>query len=244
MVGKILQPFYSAWIVITYLVCLLGAFPVIFIIGLWDKPAARKAIWTIVHYWAKGWLFCVGMPVTYIGKRPGNEKYVYVANHISYLDTVLIYAAIPHFFRTLAKKEMAKIPVFGYVYKQIAVLVDRNSSEGRAKSMRLMWRVLKNECNIAVFPEGTFNETGQPLKNFYDGAFRLALNTGTPVLPMIFPDTLQRWHYSTTFGLKPGKNRVVYLEPVSCEGMTMDDLPELKEKVYKQMEKAMIEYTS
>ncbi|MCB0696324.1 MAG: 1-acyl-sn-glycerol-3-phosphate acyltransferase [Chitinophagaceae bacterium] len=244
MIDRILQPFYSAWIVITYVVCLLGAFPVIFTIGLWDKPAARKTIWYIVHYWAKGWLFCVGMPVTYIGKRPDDKKYVYVANHISYLDTILIYAAIPFFFRTLAKKEMARIPIFGYVYKQIAVLVDRNSSEGRSKSMRLMWRVLKHECNIAVFPEGTFNETGQPLKNFYDGAFRLAINTGTPILPMIFPDTVKRWHYSTTFGLKPGRNRAVYLEAVSCEGMTMDDLPQLRETVYKQMEEAMIRYTA
>ena len=105
-----------------------------------------------------------------------------------------------------------------------------------------MWRVLKNECNIAVFPEGTFNETGQPLKNFYDGAFRLAINTQTPILPIIFPDTVKRWHYSTVIGLKPGKNRVIYLEPVSAAGMTMEDLPALKEAVHKQMEAAMIAY--
>jgi 1-acyl-sn-glycerol-3-phosphate acyltransferase len=241
--GKIFQPFYSAWVVVTYIVCLLGAFPVIFIIGLWDKPHARKAIWYIVHYWAKGWLFFMGMPMKRIGNQPTDEKYVYVANHISYLDTILIYAAIPYYFRTLAKKEMARIPIFGFVYKQIAVLVDRNTSEGRSKSMRLMWRVLKNECNIAVFPEGTFNETGQPLKNFYDGAFRLAINTQTPILPMIFPDTVHRWHYSTIFGLKPGRNRVVYLDPVSAAGMNMDDLPRLKQQVYDNMEAAMLQYS-
>ena len=241
--GKIFQPFYSAWVVVTYLVCLLGAFPVIFIIGLWDKPGARKAIWYIVHYWAKGWLFFIGMPMRCIGNRPSDEKYVYVANHISYLDTILIYAAIPYYFRTLAKKEMARIPIFGFVYKQIAVLVDRNTSEGRSKSMRLMWRVLKNECNIAVFPEGTFNESGQPLKNFYDGAFRLAINTQTPILPMIFPDTVHRWHFSTVFGLKPGRNRVVYLDPVSATGMNMDDLPRLKQQVYDSMEAAMLQYS-
>lgn len=242
--GKIFQPFYSAWVVITYLVCLLGAFPVIFIIGLWDKPQARKTIWYIVHYWAKGWLFCIGMPMSRIGQQPADNKYIYVANHISYLDTILIYAAIPYYFRTLAKKEMAKIPIFGFVYKQIAVLVERGTSEGRAKSMRLMWRVLKNECNIAVFPEGTFNETGEPLKNFYDGAFRLAINTQTAILPMIFPDTERRWHFSTVFGLKPGKNRVVYLPPVPAEGLTMEDLPRLKQQVYDQMEAAMKEYST
>lgn len=240
---KLLQPFYFLWIISTYVVSLLGAFPVIFIVGIWDKPAARRFIWGIVHYWAIGWLALIGMPLSRFGPRPDDQKYVYIANHISYLDTVVIYAAIPHYFRTLAKKEMAKIPVFGFVYKQIAILVDRSSNESRAKSMRLMWRLLKNECNVAVFPEGTFNETGAPLKHFYDGAFRLAINTQTPVLPMIFPDTVDRWHYSTNYKIKPGRNRVVYLDPVPSEGMTLEDLPALKEKVYKRMEAAMIEYS-
>lgn len=243
MIGKLLQPFYSAWVIVTYLVCLVAAFPVIFILGLWDKAWARRAIWSIVHYWAKGWLFCMGMPVSRIGSRPGKEKCVYVANHISYLDTVLIYAAIPYYFRTLAKKEMSRIPIFGFVYKQIAILVDRSSNESRAKSMRLMWRAMKHECNIAVFPEGTFNETGKPLKDFYDGAFRLAINTQSPVLPMVFPDTVRRWHYSTVLGLKPGRNRVVYLDPVPTAGLTIEDLHQLKAAVHKQMETALLEHS-
>lgn len=240
---KLLQPIYFIWVIGTYLASLLGAFPVIFIVGLWDKPGARKFIWGIVHYWSIGWLAIIGMPVTRVGPHPDDKKYVYVANHISYMDTVLIYAAIPHYFRTLAKKEMAKIPVFGFVYKQVAVLVDRSSTESRSKSMRLMWRLLKNECNIAVFPEGTFNETGEPLKHFYDGAFRLAINTQTPILPMIFRDTVKRWHFSTNYKLKPGKNRIIYLEPVPSAGMTMEDLPVLKERVYTAMEKALKQYS-
>lgn len=243
MLRKLLQPIYSAWVIVTFLSSILLAYPVMFIIGLWDKAWARRIIWNIVHYWSIGWLWLMGMPRKRIGPRPDNQKYVYVANHISYLDTVLIYAAIPHYFRTLAKKEMARIPLFGFIYKQVAILVDRNTTEGRAKSMRLMWRMLKRECNIAVFPEGTFNETGAPLKNFYDGAFRLAINTQTPILPMIFPDTVHRWHYSTAVALTPGKNRVIYLAPVSTEGMTMEDLPRLKEQVYSMMEQAMIQYS-
>lgn len=237
--SRLLQPFYSAWVVLVFLLSLLVAFPFIFFIGLWDKPPARRVIWYIVHYWSRGWLLLTGMPVRRIGQEPGPGKCVYVANHISYLDTVLIYAAIPHYFRTLAKKEMAKIPVFGYVYKQMAILVDRSSAEGRAKSMRLMWRVLKYESNIAVFPEGTFNETGAPLKQFYDGAFRLAIRSQVEIVPMVFPDTVHRWHYSTALGLKPGRNRVVYLEPIPTKGLTMQDLPNLKQKVYTTMEKAM-----
>ena len=245
MLLRLLRPIYVVYVIATFLCCLLLAFPIFLIFGSIDKGWARRVIWTVVHYWSRGWLFCMGMPVMKSGPRPEkNARFVYVANHISYLDTVLIYAAVPQYFRTLAKKEMASIPVFGFVYKQLAILVDRSSAHSRAKSLRLMWRMLKRECNIAIFPEGTFNEPDKPLKEFYDGAFRLAINTQTPVLPMIFPDTVNRWHYSHWWMLSPGRNRVIYLPPVPVAGMTLTDLPTLKQQVYDLMEKAMIEANS
>ena len=70
--------------------------------------------------------------------------------------------------------------------------------------MRLMWRMLKKECSIIIFPEGTFNETEAPLKEFYDGAFRLAINTQTEIWPVLFPDTVDRWHFSHWWKLWPG----------------------------------------
>lgn len=105
-----------------------------------------------------------------------------------------------------------------------------------------MWRVLKNEGDIIIFPEGTFNETRQPLKEFYNGAFRLAITTQTPILPVIFPDTEDRWHYSGWWKIWPGKNRVVYLEPVEVAGLTIEQLPELKETTYNIMEAGLRKY--
>lgn len=240
MLKRILQPFYTAYVLVTFVACLLAALPFFFIIGSFDKAWARRIIWNIVHYWAVAWLFCIGQPVIKKGPRPARRKYVYIANHISYMDTVLIYAAIPHFFRTLGKKEMVHIPLFGFVYKQLAILVDRSSVHSRTKSLKLMWRLLKHECNIAIFPEGTFNETDKPLKDFFDGAFRLAINTQTPILPIVFPDTVNRWHYSAWWKLTPGWNRVVFLEPIEVDGLTIANLPQLKEQVYKVMEHALI----
>jgi len=231
----ILQPFYTLYVLATFVASLLLAFPVFVVLGLRDRPEARRRIWTIVHYWSRGWLWLIGMPVTTIGKYPKGQKFVIVANHISYLDTIVIYAAIPEYFRTLAKKEMVRIPIFGFVYKQLAILVDRSSPESRAKSMRLMWRQLKNECSITVFPEGTFNETDAPLKEFYDGAFRLALNSKTAVLPLLFPDTVHRWHFSGWWKLWPGRNRAVFLPPVPVSGVASDKLPELKARVWTIM---------
>lgn len=231
MIRVLLQPFYTLFVLVAFLVCLLLAFPVFFIVGLKDTTRARKIIWIVVHYWAIYWLRFIGMPMTLRGNFPRNQKFVIIANHISYLDTINIYAAIPEYFRTLAKKEMVKIPIFGFVYKQLAILVDRSSNESRAKSMRLMWRQLRTECHISIFPEGGFNETGEPMTAFYDGAFRLAINSQTPILPLLFPDTVNRWHYSGWWKVWPGRNRAVFLEPVEVAGLTTKDLPELKQRL-------------
>lgn len=235
------QPFYTLFVLLSFVASVLAAFPFFLIIGSRDAPAARRIITGIVQYWAKGWLLLIGMPLRLQGVFPRKQKFVIIANHISYLDTVNIYAAIPEYFRTLAKKEMAEVPVFGFVYKQLAILVDRSSPESRAKSMRLMWRQLRQECHITIFPEGTFNETEAPMKEFYDGAFRLAINAQTPILPLLFPDTVHRWHYSAWWKLWPGRNRSVFLPPVDVTGLTLKDLPVLKEKVRRLMAEKMLE---
>jgi 1-acyl-sn-glycerol-3-phosphate acyltransferase len=242
MIRKVVQPFYTAVVFITFLVCLLATFPFFLLIGSRDNATARETIWYIVHYWSRGWMALIGMPMRRIGKLPVNRKYVIVANHVSYLDTIAIYAAIPWYFRTLAKKEMVRIPIFGFVYKQLTILVDRSSAHNRTKSMRLMWRVIRNEANIIIFPEGTFNETAEPMKTFFDGAFKLAISTQTPVLPIVFPDTVCRWHYSRWWKLWPGRNRVVYLPPVDVSGMTMEQLPILREQVHNLMAQELSKY--
>jgi 1-acyl-sn-glycerol-3-phosphate acyltransferase len=210
-----------------------------------DRPFAREFIWHLVRHWAKKWLWVIGMPLKITGPLPtAMSKYVVVANHISYLDTICIYAAMPCYFRALAKKEMARIPVFGFIYKQLSILVDRSSPNSRGKSLRLMWRVLRNEANVVIFPEGTFNETNAPLKKFYDGAFRLAISAQTPIVPLIFPDTNKRWHFTGWWKIKPGLNRAEFLEPIEVKGMTMADLPALKAKVYMLMEKELSKYSN
>ena len=197
-------------------------------------------MWRIVRYWSIGWLWIIGMPVRIRGKMPAGDKYVIVANHISYMDTLVIFPAIHFYFRALGKFEMSKWPLLGFIYKQLVIMVKRDSAHNRARSMRLMWRVLHKESSIIIFPEGTFNETGQPLKEFYDGAFRLAINTKTAILPILFPDTPDRWHYSHWWKLWPGRNRAVYLDPIPVDGLFLEDVPALKEKVYKIMEAELV----
>ena len=242
MFRKIIQPFYTFYVAATFIVSVLIALPFIAIISLGNSPRARKSIYGIIRTWSKLWLWMVGMPMTIDGEGMPEGRYIIVANHISYIDTIIIFTAVSSYFRPLGKKEISKVPVLGFIYKQIVILVDRESPQSRAKSMKLMWRVIRHEANIVIFPEGTFNETGAPLKSFYDGAFRLAITTGTGILPLILPDTQYRWHYSGWWKLWPGRNRAKFLEPISVEGIGMKDIATLKEKVFGVMEKELIRY--
>jgi len=144
--------------------------------------------------------------------------------------------------RALGKTEMSKVPVFGFIYKYAVVRVDRSSADNRAKSVRNMRSILKKGISILVFPEGTFNLTGKPLKDFYDGAFRVAIDAQTPIKPFLFPDAYARMNYHSIFSLTPGKNRAIFLEEIPVDGLTQNDLPALKQKVYDLMDKKLREY--
>jgi 1-acyl-sn-glycerol-3-phosphate acyltransferase len=239
---KLLQPFYTIYVVTTFVAGLLLNFPFFLLISIANNAVGRRMIYKIIKWWSWLWLWLIGMPLRRQGKKPPEGRYVIVANHISYLDTVVLFFGLPGYFRPLGKIEFAKVPLFGFLYKQMAIMVDRRNAQSRARSMRLMWRVLKREGDILIFPEGTFNETGKPLREFYDGAFRLAITSQTPMLPVIFPDTADRWHYSHWWKIWPGINRVAYLDPVSVAGLTMENLPALKEKVFRLMEAELMKY--
>jgi len=169
-------------------------------------------------------------------------QYIFVANHISYLDAPVIVTTLRQHVRVLGKVEMSKIPVFGLIYRNAVVTVDRSSAENRARSVRILKSVIKNGISIFIFPEGTFNETHQPVKDLYDGAFRIAIETQTPIKPVLFLDAHARMHYHSIFSLNPGRSRSVFLAPIPVEGMTSKDLPALKQQVYNIMEQKLREY--
>jgi 1-acyl-sn-glycerol-3-phosphate acyltransferase len=130
------------------------------------------------------------------------------------------------------------------IYKSAVILVDRSNSETRAKSVRALKAAIKNNISIFIFPEGTFNETGNPLKSFYDGAFRIAIETQTPIKPILLVDTLERLHFNSIFSLTPGKNRIVYLEEVSVSALGISDIPYLRDQVYQIMDTGLRRYRS
>jgi 1-acyl-sn-glycerol-3-phosphate acyltransferase len=160
------------------------------------------------------------------------------------MDTPTIVKAIRQPVRPLGKVEMTKIPFFGFIYKNTIVTVDRSSAGNRTKSVQVLKSILRKGVSVLVFPEGTFNITGKPLAPFYDGAFRIAIETGVPIKPVLFLDGYDRIHYSSIFSFNPGRNRCLFLEEIPTAHLTLKQVGALKETVHQVMWKKLVEYNA
>lgn len=204
-----------------------------------------KRIYKIARYFSKALYLFLGMrhKEIYEGKHHFDKPHVFVGNHNSYMDIPPIVRLKHQPIRPLGKFESSKIPLFGLFYRHAVILVDRSNPEKRAESLRNLKEALKQKISIFIFPEGTFSMTeDQPLKSFYNGAFKLAIEMQVPIQPVLMVDAVDRMHFNSIFSLRPGLNRVVYLPTVYVDNYTIEDLDILKEQVYKMMDDGLRRY--
>jgi 1-acyl-sn-glycerol-3-phosphate acyltransferase len=235
---------FSVLAIILFIGCVLLIAPFSLCCVFFGKIRGGNMLRYLVKWGLDIWFICFVFMRRRIlpGNRPDPEKaYIFVANHISYIDALLLFHAIRQPMRVLAKAELGKFPVWGTIYRMATVLVNRESPEARAGSVMQLKSVLSKKISIVLFPEGTFNMTDQPLKEFYDGAFRIAIETQTPIKPLLFLDTYDRVRPGGIL-ITPGRCRMVYLPEISAAGLTMEDIPLLKQRVYEAMEEALIGY--
>lgn len=244
---KLLLPLhwlYCLYAGILFVALMLLVTPFVLIGSLFGRIYGGNFIFRVCTWWGQAWFFLIGIRHRNIYESPHDRdrQFIFVANHISYLDAPVIVCSIRQPVRVLGKIEMARIPVFGFIYRNAIVTVDRNSAAHRARSVRVLTSVIKKGISIFIFPEGTFNETGQPVKDFFDGAFRIAIETQTPIKPLLFLDAHARQHYKSLWTLNPGRSRTVYLEEIPVQGLTLADMQVLKNKVSEKMTEGLMKY--
>ncbi|WP_185153637.1 lysophospholipid acyltransferase family protein [Fulvivirga lutimaris] len=190
--------------------------------------------------WARIFSILNFIPYKIYGKKniKKDQAYIYTSNHTSFLDIPGIVLAIPTQFRPLAKKELLKIPVFGLIARVVTIVVDRSSQESRKRSLKILKGILKDNVSILIFPEGTQNRSKEPLQPFYSGAFRMAIETGAPIMPMVVLNA-GRLMPPGTISIKPGKIKVVFGEAIDCSNYSMDQVNELKDHVFQVMAKLL-----
>ncbi|MWB93761.1 1-acylglycerol-3-phosphate O-acyltransferase [Flavobacterium sp. GA093] len=195
----------------------------------------------MARIWAKFILY--GMGFYYKIDRdqelePG-KSYMIVANHTSMTDIMLMLAVVKNPFVFVGKKELSKIPLFGFFYKRTCILVDRNSSKSKNEVFKRAQNRLNQGLSICIFPEGGVpdDETVE-LDEFKDGAFRLAIDHQIPIVPIVFPDNKDRFSYTFLSG-SPGIMRVKVLPFIETKGLASENRKELRDQtrqlIYKQL---------
>jgi 1-acyl-sn-glycerol-3-phosphate acyltransferase len=197
-------------------------------------------------FWA-AWIMTV--PGLFLSvKRKGSKKdlpktCIYCGNHVSYLDIIASYLVIPHYYVFMGKQELDKAPLFRIFFKEMNILVDRQSNIGSHRAFMRASADIDNGHSVFLFPEGTISSFGK-LRGFKNGAFKLAIEKQVPIVPVTFLNNwklLQNGGYFKAFG-RPGISRVVVHEAIPTVGMTEQDLVSLRTKVYDVMQKELEKY--
>lgn len=240
LLKDVLARIWALWGLISFLVSFLIIFIPSMLAYLMPEKKGQDYFIAVSRWWMRVWLPLIGCPLTVTGKEhfKKGENYVIVYNHNALLDVPLSAPYVPGGNKTIAKSSFAKVPIFGWFYSRGSVLVDRNSDQSRRRSFDAMKKVLQNGMHICLYPEGTRNRTKEPLKPFYDGAFKLAVEAKKDIIPCIITGTKKAMPIHKPFYLWPTRLRMKFLPPVSSAGM---DSKTLKEKVFGIMYE---EYTS
>jgi 1-acyl-sn-glycerol-3-phosphate acyltransferase len=221
---------YRIWYYVLVFVPIVVFFPVILATILSEKT--YPLFFKIARIWAKIILFGMGFNYKISGSDVFEEgkSYVLVANHTSMTDIMLMLVLVKnHPFVFVGKKELAQIPIFGFIYKRVCILVDRSSSKSRFQVFERAQKRIQQGLSICIFPEGGVPEEHIVLDEFKDGAFRIAIEHQLPIVPMVFYDNKKRFSY-TFFSGSPGKMRAKILPIIHTQGKTLGDKNDLKQQ--------------
>ncbi len=207
-------------------------FPILLI--LTAKERWYPAFFAVARAWAKIVLYGSGL-IPKVRKQAivdTRKSYMFVANHTSMADIMLMLYAVKNPFVFVGKKELTKIPVFGFFFKRTCIVVDRSSQQSRKEVFASAQARLQSGTSICIFPEGGVpDDESIILDVFKDGAFRLAITHQIPIVPLTFLDNKKRMSY-TFFSGSPGVTRAYVHKEVSTDGLTLADKKTLKDTVY------------
>lgn len=221
-----------------FVISMLIVFIPIWLISFLNEPLRSKLLHTIFKAWMGVFMPIVGCPIIRRGKEhfKKGENYIVVINHNSLVDIPVSSPWIPGPNKTLAKAEMARIPIFGVIYKAGSVLVNRKHEGSRRESFTKMQEMLDMGLHLCLYPEGTRNKTKMPLQQFFDGAFITAIKSQRPIIPGLIFNTGKILPHGKKLWARPMPIYFHFLEPIPTKGMTINDVGSLKQRVHKIME--------
>lgn len=216
------------------------AMPLVILMHVLTYPLAERPrlrmLYQVNHLWMTVFQILGGWRwrTEGLGHIDPEQTYMFVTNHTNLMDIPIVGGSIIHPWRSLAKREILRIPFLGWIIGNISIMVDRSSKASRQESIGRMIAALNRGISVMVFPEGTRNRTRQPLQPFYPGAFTVAIAAQVPIVPILIFDShdlcqerpLRFW---------PGYARLRVLEPIPTVGLTDADLTDLMQRTHAYM---------
>ena len=224
---------YPFWILYRIWFYVLVALPIIILFPFLIVSIAKERwypfFFKLARIWSKFILIGMGLgwKITKLQNLEKGKSYMFIANHTSMIDIMLMLVTIKdNPFVFVGKKELAKIPLFGFFYKRTCILVDRSSAKSRQAVFIRAQRRLQSGLSICIFPEGLVPDEEVLLADFKDGAFRLAIKHEIPIVPITFYDNKKRFSY-TFFSGGPGMLRVKINEFLETKHLEIEDTKQL-----------------
>lgn len=236
---NIFRIFWRAWFYGWVFFTILFALPLLIFIIYDDKY--YKTFFKVAIAWGKTIVFVMGFKpvVEYEQKILPDKNYMFIANHASLIDVMLMLSVMKNPAVFVGKKELAKLPVFGYVFRKTSIYVDRSSEKSRKEVYVRAQKKLDLGLSICIFPEGLVPDESVTLAPFKNGAFRMAIEHQIPIVPMTFYDVKKRFSW-TFFSGWPGKLRVKVHPFLETKGLTIDNMETLKEKTYNLIHNELV----
>lgn len=172
------------------------------------------------------------------------QAYVICANHFSYLDIPTLALAFPGFLRFMAKEELEKIPLFGMFFRTLDLSVSRQNSRKAAKSIATAAEYLRQGDSIVIFPEGGIKETAPKVSRFKNGAFKLAAETGIPILPVSILGNDHLLGNGDLPEMRRGSTQVVFHKPIFAEDSSPATIERLTQETYQLISQTVLQHAN
>lgn len=246
----LLTPFiilYRIYFALVFFLVLLILYPIFWVLLLKRKNFER--VFKLKVFTSRVIMVLDFIRLVRIGDRPKLTEgpYVICANHSSYLDIILMYRILPRKkFLFIGKSELLKWPIINIFFKKLDIAVNREKRSSGMRSIIRAKQEINNGWSIVIFPEGGIPVETPTLAPFKNGAFKLAIDSQIPILPITIIDNWKLFNVDPLLtGLaQPGFSRVIVHEPISTKGMDKKDLINLRQQTFDCINTPLLDYNS
>ncbi|NND15700.1 MAG: 1-acyl-sn-glycerol-3-phosphate acyltransferase [Eudoraea sp.] len=232
---------YTIWFYVLAALPILIFSPILIVFSLSERTYPQL-FWMARNVWANTILYGMGCipKITHKENIKKGNSYMFIANHTSMLDIMLMLKCTRNPFVFVGKKELVKIPIFGFFYKRASIMVDRESRKSRTGVYLRAQKRLATGLSIGIFPEGGVPDESVLLDAFKDGAFSLAIEHKIPIVPIVFYDCKRRFPFSLNGG-SPGRLRATVFPFYRTDSLSTKDIEQLKNTIREKIRSELLE---